>query len=628
MKRSVNLHSFILTATGLLAAALYSLQTWWAIHTLRSPMDEGAFVVKGLAFASGQVIPYQPFSYWLTKMPFSFLIPGWILQFFEPGIASTRYFAFGVSLLFLLGFFLLLLRESNRYWAVAGLWVLALNPIWIKTYAVANSQGLAACLLIWAFYFFFGQRRNHWQIGVGAALSAILVMTRENMLPVFLFVWIYTFFRYRRSFWVAILASLLPLIVVHALYFPNILANWFSWVPISSLRSALYQLFRIDQLADHRLNDGDPLIFSRITAFMEGIRIYLVVFLGVCLAGAAYFGNKIKQRRFDFYALLALFWLLVAMHAWASIGKDYCIYCFQNYLAFFIALGLLLIGIAATQMPSQAVKKPFFMLAVSVISTVTIVILSAYKDFYKTRLFEWIYETLWKFPIPRMRGFERLEGMTDLKSLMINKFELDIDVALKVVYPIITLFGLLLLILAAVALIYWIVRRHEWKKNPPKFWNQALIGFWMLTFLLSPSFLVGNGRFTYQCQNNVISSLEEAGQQLDRIIPAGASVDWRATNGTILLLDLADIRLYPPQLNGYYSYIQNDDSERALKNGRWTPALSREWIQNSDYLVLDSHTKVFPDDVQLGDYYSPVGERINLYYCGDETFWLTVYRKK
>ena len=323
-----------------LAAGLYTWQSWLAIHTLRSPLDEGSFVVKGLAFANGQFVPYQPYNYWLNKMPLSFLIPGWALKLFEPGIVSTRYFALIVSLLFLLGTFLLLRRESNVFLAAAGLWVFALNPILIKTFAITNSQGLAACILVWSFYFFFGKERRTWQIAAGAFLAAVLVLTRENLLPVLVYFWVYVFIRYRKAFWWGVVASLIPLVFIHALYFPSIFVNWFSWVPFSSLRAALFRLFHLDQLSDHRFVKGDPLLFSRLTAFMEGIRINLVIFLGLVVAFFAYLGSKEKRRRFDFLSLLILFLVLVAMHAWASIGKDYCIYCFQNYLSFFNVLGL------------------------------------------------------------------------------------------------------------------------------------------------------------------------------------------------------------------------------------------------------------------------------------------------
>ena len=149
----------------------------------------------------------------------------------------------------------------------------------------------------------------------------------------------------------------------------------------------------------------------------------------------------------------------------------------------------------------------------------------------------------------------------------------------------------------------------------------------VLVLLLSPTMLVGNSTFVYQCQNNIFTSLGAAGEKLKEIIPAESSIDWRAPNANILLLNFPDAIIYPPQLNGYYSYIQNPDSDLALKNGRWTPQLSRLWFENSDFLILDSQSKLLPDDVQLKDYYQEIEEGIPLYDCGKETFTIRVFKK-
>lgn len=618
---------YLLLIAGWLAAGLYAFQTWIAIHTLRSPMDEGGFIVKGLAFANGQYVPYQPDSFWLNKMPLAFLIPGWVLKFFEAGIVSTRYFAMVVSLLFLLGLFLLLRRESNTYLAIIGLWVFALNPILIKTLAMASSQGLAACILIWCFYFFFGKQRKDWQIASGAFLAAILVMTRENLLPVLIYMWVYVFVCYRKSFWMALLASLLPLITVHAIFFPNILINWFSWVPFDGIRAWLFRLFELDQVADHRFGKGDPMVFTRLTALMEGIRVNLFIFLGVWVAFFTFIEKKAKKRRFEVISLLILFLLLVLMHAWASIGKNYCIYCFQNYLSFFNALGLLLIAMAIYDNAWRPLKSPFWIVLTSLFIAVPAIIFSSYKDFYKTAIFEWLYENIWKYPLPRIKNLQMVGGTTSLKALFINFFGLDIDVALKVIFPVISLLFLIGLFICLAAVLFWWLQKPLTRHSPIIFWNRALLMILVLVLLLSPTMLVGNSTFVYQCQNNIFTSLGAAGEKLKEIIPAESSIDWRAPNANILLLNFPDAIIYPPQLNGYYSYIQNPDSDLALKNGRWTPQLSRLWFENSDFLILDSQSKLLPDDVQLKDYYQEIEEGIPLYDCGKETFTIRVFKK-
>lgn len=607
---------------------LYIYQSWVAIHTLRSPMDEGSFVVKGLAFASGKYAPYQPDGFWLNKMPLSFLIPGWVLQFFEPGIAATRYFALVISILFLAGMYLMIRRETNLFLAVGALWIYALNPIAIKTYATATSQGLAACLLVWSLFFFFGKDRKSWQIVVGSGLASLVVLTRENLLPVLFFVWIYIFIRYRKSFWLAVTASLIPLVFFHILYYPEIFKNWITWIPSQTIRTTISAWIGVDSLNDHAAIDTDPLIFSRIVSFLEGIRTYLVIFLGSAL-GLLALNRKVKMKRcFEMLSLMALFIILVGLHAWASIGKSYCIYCFQNYLSFFIVIGVLILAIAIEETPWRDLPHPAMLFSwVWGLILVTIPF-SSYKDFYTSNVFKWIHENFWNLPIPRVKNFHILDGTTTLQSMIINKFRLDIEQALKVIIPIFTLIVLILGVLLIAAFLFWRIKRTKCRTSAAKCWNHALQVSFAAVFMLSPTMFGGNASFAYQCQNNVFNSINQAGATLRELIPPGSSVDWRGTDTSILLLYPHNLTIYPPEINNYYSYSDNLDSKLLLKNGKWNAELSRQWFENSDFLIMDSRSQLKPDDVQLGDYYSRVGEDIILYSCSGESFWLKVYRKK
>lgn len=607
---------------------LFLYQSLVAIYTLRSPMDEGSFILKGLAFVRGQYIPYQPYGFWVNKMPLSFLIPGWVLHFFDPGITAARYFALFVSLLFLIGTFLLIRRETNLYLAVAAEWIFALHPIIIKTFATATSQGLAACLLVWSLYFFFGKNRKSWQITIGSILTAMLILTRENLLPVLLFLWIYVFVRYRKSFWLALAASLIPLIFFHILYFPEIMKNWITWIPSQTIREAISGWIGVDTLNDHSAMSTDQLIFSRIVSFLEGIRTYLVIFVGSTLGFLAINRKNKVKRRFEILSLMTLFMFLVGLHAWASIGKSYCIYCFQNYLSFFIVIGVLILALAFEETRWRNLQHPawvFLLLLGGILLTLP---LSSYKDFYTSSVFKWIHEHFWNLPIVRIRDFRILEGTSTLQSMVINKFHLDIEQALKVIIPAFTLFALMLIVLLVAAIIFWLIQRQTGRNSPAACWNRAILVLFVATFLLLPTMFGGNATFAYQCQNNVINSINQAGLTLREIIPPGSSVDWRGTETSILLMYPQNLIIYPPEINNYYSYSDNVDSDILLKNGKWNAELSRKWFENSDFLIMDSRSTLKPDDVQLDDYYNQVGEAIPLYECNNETFWIKVFRKK
>ncbi|NTW44245.1 MAG: hypothetical protein HGB14_07380, partial [Anaerolineaceae bacterium] len=247
-------------------------------------MDEGNYILKGLFYATGQYYPYQPYGFLSNKMPMSFLIPGWILQFFELGISAPRIYALLVSILFLIGLFLLIRRETNFSFALLGVWVFALNPIIIKTYSLAISQGLVACLFVWSLYFYFGKTRSRLQILVGSLLTSLMVMSRENMIPVIVFLWVYIFVRHRKNLWIAVLASLAPIIFIHILYFPNIMVNWVKWVPFEPMKKTLYDWLGVTLPKNIATNDSTPHLFSRITALFEGIKINLWIFLSFLLA--------------------------------------------------------------------------------------------------------------------------------------------------------------------------------------------------------------------------------------------------------------------------------------------------------------------------------------------------------
>ncbi|HZW03252.1 MAG TPA: hypothetical protein VFF68_04960, partial [Anaerolineaceae bacterium] len=158
------------------------------MHTQRSSLDEGVYLVKGLLFATGQYLPYQPYGPYMHKLPLAFLIPG-VVQAIEPGIRSGRLFAFVLNLLLLLALFLTARRLAagpawqRTLWGGGVTWVMALNTGLLKIYTQAISEGLIACLLAWTLFFVLGPDRKPWQIAAGSFLAGVIVMTRENLLP-------------------------------------------------------------------------------------------------------------------------------------------------------------------------------------------------------------------------------------------------------------------------------------------------------------------------------------------------------------------------------------------------------------------------------------------------------------
>jgi len=179
-----------LTVAGFAAYLIHAVRI---ARTTTSFLDEGLYLFKGYLFATGAQTPFVDYGVWTNHAILSFLIPGYTQKWFGPGLETGRYFMIFLSLLTLLGLWVFAKRWGNMWWAVGVVWVMALNPAEIKIHTLAISEGTVAALLVWIVVLTVGEKRPLWQILLGAALTAPLVLTRENLafVPPILFVYIF-----------------------------------------------------------------------------------------------------------------------------------------------------------------------------------------------------------------------------------------------------------------------------------------------------------------------------------------------------------------------------------------------------------------------------------------------------
>ena len=166
--------------TAVIGGIFYFIQSVISAHTQLSYLDEGAYLLKGFLFATGKYWPFQDFGPWTNHMPLSFLVPGWVQVLFGPGLRTGRYLAVFLSLLMLVGIWILGRRLGGVWWAAALVWYFAINGPAIKTYSVMGSQGLVACILVWILVLVLGPGRKFWQVIIGTFLAGILLLTRIN----------------------------------------------------------------------------------------------------------------------------------------------------------------------------------------------------------------------------------------------------------------------------------------------------------------------------------------------------------------------------------------------------------------------------------------------------------------
>ena len=150
-----------LTAAGYLAYIFNALNI---ARTKTSFLDEGLYLVKGLLFATGKYIPFQDYGPWTNHMPFIFFIHGYIQKWFGPGLPAARYFMIVLGLVTLTAMFVLAKRWGGKWWAVAVIWAMVLNPAEVKFHTLAISEGVVAPMMAWMFVLLLGPNRPRWQV--------------------------------------------------------------------------------------------------------------------------------------------------------------------------------------------------------------------------------------------------------------------------------------------------------------------------------------------------------------------------------------------------------------------------------------------------------------------------------
>jgi hypothetical protein len=115
--------------------------------------------------------------------------------------------------------------------------------------------------------------------------------------------------------------------------------------------------------------------------------------------------------------------------------------------------------------------------------------------------------------------------------------------------------------------------------------------------LLSPSLVLGGGRFAYDCSGDTVASYESTGAQLASLIPPGSKVYWDSGSSgsfvSTLLLYLPEIQVFPPQINGQFSFRTGGNPDDLFRVGLWNDELASQWVQEADVIVIQK-PPIFP----------------------------------
>ena len=578
--KKISTNNFLYILVLVLVVLAFLIQAVIYAHQMPSRVDEGSFLIKGYYYVKGVYKPFQDYGPWTNNMPLAYYVPGLAQVIFGPGLRTGRYLMVFFGLLMLLGMGLTVHRLRGKWWALAAIAFFALNPALIKIYVQAVTQGIVACILTWVLFFLIGEKRSPWQIAMGAFLCALATLTRQNMVFLLPFVIIYAFHLYgKRAGWMALIWSAVPVLLVHAIFFPKILTLWTSWLPIPYSIKA--QLGLVVEGGGQQVWSPDVALLTRFTSFFTAVRYYFVPFLGVILGLVFLFRKStwrsVYERKLSVY-LSVLFSIMFLMHAWASLMKDYCVYCFPNYLAFFISIAVILAVLVLSNLQPLKIKINVFWSLVLTLAFIPGAFLGSLETVGR-----WVM----KLPVPRFKGGKILPGSTELWKLFENRFGFTYDQLLPFLA---TAFGLALAVL--LLMLVWAVYKLLRNKPAGYLGNFAFSVLVILGFIFMPSPLLASMQTENVCGGDVLAAYEVVGKQLDDAIPAGSSVYWAAGSVVTPLLYITDTSIPAPILNGVYSKRVGGNHELLEKSGYYNQDSVEIWRSGADYVINSNSNMV------------------------------------
>ncbi len=579
-KQNKKLITLLPYIVSILFLAVYILLAIHYVQIIEPVMDEGTYLLKGKWYWQNIYQPFEENSPITNKPPLAFYSLGISQILFPPGLASGRYFAVFLGVLLLIGQWLTVRRLSGNWWAVLSIALYAISPAWIIYYSRAMTQVVTSLLIVWSLYFVLGDKRKQWQLISGAILAALVVMVRQNLLPLFLFILIYIVWEngFRKSI-APTLAGFFTFIGLNALYWPEIyFAIWQPFFP-DLFDRMIINIFHLNSYTgdmgtsflqrDYSLIYEIQVLFDCVRYFFLPIFTTLSSFI-ILSPKDLYFEKK--NRKITFLAVSFLF--LLIMHFGYAMYHNVILYSFPAYQAFYLPIGIILIPLIFNEMRSWNDKHKFWMLSLLVIVLCTGIGLSLYRQ---------IAPFFMNWNIPSFSQHKIINGPYELWDVLLNQYNISIRLQEFLIPAIIGFFaGISILLLSRI--IHKIIAN---KKTSLSYGSILFITCFILSILLSPTFiLAANSSIETHPDLNVPVWYESIGEQLTKMIPAGSLVYWEGYT-PISFLYLPNVEVFPQQLNMYFWYHTGGDSDFLETRGYWNEELALKWINEADILVFN-----------------------------------------
>ncbi|MGV8025673.1 MAG: ArnT family glycosyltransferase [Anaerolineaceae bacterium] len=606
-KKLISLLPYIISIVFL---TVYVILAIHYIQIIEPVMDEGTYLLKGKWYWEGTYQPFEENGPLTNKPPFAFYSLGISQILFPPGLASGRYFAIFLSILLLIGQWLTVKRLAGTWWAVFSIALYAISPAWIIYYSRAMTEVVTALLIVWSLYFLLGDGRKQWQLILGTILATLVVMVRQNLLPLFIFTLIYICWEngFRKSL-APVLAGVLAFIGFNSLYWPEI--YFYIWKPYfpGFLNDFFINIFNLEipagNLGTALLDRGYGILYETQVLF-DGVRYFFIPILATILSFIVLSPKKMfcekAQRKTTFLAFSFLF--LTILHFYYVVLKNNILYSFPAYLAFFLPLAVTLIPLIYKEILEIKDKTRQWILSLSVVLFCTGIGLSLYRE---------IAPFFMDIHLPSINE-KTFHGPYPLWDVLLNRFYIPVQTQEFLIPTVVGfLAGILILILAVI-----IKNTLQRKKKAISYGSAVVLLTLGLGYLFTPTFILAGHSSIPTCSNfDYSAEYEEMGENLQKIIPANSHVYIEGYD-PIIFLYLPNIQIYPAQLNKQFNFRNGGDASFVEKRGYWNDELAFQWIQEADFLIFNQETyeqRFLPLDPELQSLFKQLEDHITPELC-------------
>ncbi len=579
--RKKTILSILPYALSILILILYIFSSVHYARIIEPVMDEGTYLLKGKWYLDGTYEPFEDYGPITNKPPLSFYSLGISQILFEPGLASGRYFAIFLSALVLVGQWLTVKRLAGTWWATASIAFYLISPAWIIYYSRAMTQVVTSLLIAWSLYFLLGKEQKQWQLVCGLVFSALMVMVRQNLLPLFLFTIIYVLWEnsWKKSR-LPILVGALVFIGLNIPYWPRIYpVIWSPYFPtfFNDLLAHFNDLsFAVGDLGNAILEREYGWIYETQVLF-DSVRYFFIPIFSSILSFILLFpGAFLKEKEQKKTLFLAgSFIFLSILHFGYAIQENNVLYSYPAYYSFYLPLGVTLIPLVFKETIKLDSKTRQWILSITIVLLCTGIGLSLYRE---------IAPALMNVHLPSFSQGRIFNGPYALWDVLLNRFHISIRTQ-EFILPTIAGFLAGILLLLVSRMVHSILHK---KGKSCSYGCVAALLLLCLGILLSPTFILAKNSSIATCPgSNMPDYYEENGKLLRSIIPDGSLVYWEGPT-PILFLYLPNIEIYPTQMNMQFYYRIGGDPEFVEKRGYWNEELALRWIHEADILVFDT----------------------------------------